>query len=152
MRTEAQVAEANLFTPPLLLLGAFVASPWITSVAATGVILAALYLLWAYQRVFHGPADGDNAEMKDLSLSEGLVLLPMLVLIVFLGVYPKPMLERIEPSIDALIAHVDRNVDDWSEPTADILVPADDGHGEDAEHSEDEELSDGGDDHGEEGE
>ena len=131
----------------LILLGAFVASPWITSVAATGVILAALYLLWAYQRVFHGPADGDNAEMKDLSLSEGLVLLPMLVLIVFLGVYPKPMLERIEPSIDALIEHIDRNVDDWSEPTADILVPADDGHGEDAEHSEDE-----GDDHGEEGE
>ena len=125
----------------LILLGAFVANPWITSVAATGVILAALYLLWAYQRVFHGPADGENAEMEDLKLSEGLVLLPMLALIVFLGVYPKPMLERIEPSIDALIAHIDRNVDDWTEPTADVLAPADD-HGED----------DHGEEHGEEAE
>lgn len=129
----------------LILLGAFVANPWITSVAATGVILAALYLLWAYQRVFHGPAEGENQEMEDLKVSEGLVLLPMLVLIVFLGVYPKPMLERIEPSIDVLIAHVDANVDDWSEPTADILVPADD-HGDD--HGDDHD-DDHGDDHGE---
>jgi len=94
----------------LILLGAFVASPWITSIAATGVILAALYLLWAYQRVFHGPAEGENAEMEDLRVSEGLVLLPMLVLIVLLGVYPKPMLERIEPSVDALIVHIDDKV------------------------------------------
>ena len=127
----------------LILIGAFVANPWITSVAATGVILAAVYLLWAYQRVFHGPAEGDNAEMEDLKVSEGLVLLPMLVLIVFLGVYPKPMLERIEPSVDALIEHIDANVDDWSEPTADILIPSDDhaededAEDEDAEHSED---------------
>lgn len=122
----------------LILLGAFVANPWITSVAATGVILAAVYLLWAYQRVFHGPAEGENAEMEDLKISEGLVLLPMLVLIVFLGVYPKPMLERIEPSIDALVAHIDRNVDDWSEPQVDILVPSDD-HGDDPadDHADD---------------
>jgi len=113
----------------LILLGAFVAYPVVTSIAATGVILAALYLLWAYQRVFHGPAEGDNAEMEELRVSEGLVLLPMLALIVFLGVYPKPMLERIEPAIDELIAHVDENVDDWSEPTADLIEPADD-HGE----------------------
>ncbi len=117
----------------LILLGAFVASPWIASIAATGVILAALYLLWAYQRVFHGPTEGDNADMADLTVSEGLVLLPMLVLIVFLGVYPKPMLERIEPAVDALIAHVDLNVEDWSEPTADIIdvTPGLDEHGED---------------------
>lgn len=130
----------------LILLGAFVANPWITSVAATGVILAALYMLWAYQRVFHGPAEGDNAEMEDLKISEGLVLLPMLVLIVFLGVYPKPMLERIEPSIDALVAHIELNVDDWSEPKADFLVPSDD-------HSDDEQSDDESeDDHGEEAE
>ena len=129
----------------LILLGAFVANPWITAVAATGVILAALYLLWAYQRVFHGSANGEHAEMEDLRVSEGLVLLPMLVLIVFLGVYPKPMLERIEPSVEALIAHVDENVDGWSEPTADTLVPSEkDGD----DHSDD----DHGDDHSEDGE
>jgi len=130
----------------LILLGAFVASPWITSVAATGVILAALYLLWAYQRVFHGPAEGENADMEELRLSEGLVLLPMFALILFLGIYPKPMLERIEPAIDVLIAHVDEHVEDWSEPTAEVLAPSDshDDHGDD--HADDHDHDD---DHGE---
>ena len=126
----------------LILLGAFVASPWITSVAATGVILAALYMLWAYQRVFHGPAEGENAEMEDLKMSEGLILLPMIALIVFLGVYPKPMLERIEPSVEALIAHIDESVDTWTEPQREVLLPAEDSH----DDEEDEE------DHSEEGE
>jgi len=133
----------------LILLGAFVASPWITSIAATGVILAALYLLWAYQRVFHGPAEGENAEMEDLKVSEGLVLLPMLVLIVFLGVYPKPMLERIEPSVDALIAHIDENVDTWSEPQREVLAPSDDDHSDDhgdEDHDDDHSDDDHGDD------
>ena len=106
----------------LILLGAFVTNPWIASVAATGVIFAAVYMLWAYQRVFHGKAEGDNATMEDLRVNEAMVLLPMIVLIVFLGVYPKPMLERIEPSIDVLVAHIENNVDGWSEPTADVLV------------------------------
>ncbi len=121
----------------LILLGAFVASPWIASIAATGVILAALYLLWAYQRVFHGPTEGENADMADLTVSEGLVLAPMLVLIVFLGVYPKPMLERIEPSVDALIAHVDEHVEDWTEPTADIVEVEIGGHHDDDSHDDD---------------
>ena len=85
----------------LILIGSFLTARWWTVVAAAGVILAALYLLWAYQRVFHGEPDGDNAEMRDLTLAEGLVLAPLLGLIVFLGVYPKPVLERIEPSVDA---------------------------------------------------
>ncbi len=121
----------------LILLGAFVASPWVTSVAATGVILAALYLLWAYQRVFHGPTEGENAEMEELRVSEGLILLPMFALILFLGVYPKPMLERIEPAIDVLIEHIDDNVEDWSEPTAEVLAPSEDDHSED-DHGGDE--------------
>ena len=107
----------------LILLGAFVASPWIGAIAASGVILAAVYLLWAYQRVFHGSNNGEHAEMEDLRVSEGLVLLPLIALIIFLGVYPKPMLERIEPSVDALIAHIDAQVDDWEEPTVEILLP-----------------------------
>jgi NADH-quinone oxidoreductase subunit M len=94
----------------LSLLGAFKGARWWAVVAASGVILAALYLLWAYQRVFHGEPEGDNATMPDLKLSEGLGLLPLLVLIVVLGVYPKPLLERIEPSVQALVEHV-RHVD-----------------------------------------
>jgi len=101
----------------LVLLGAFTAHRWWAVVATVGVILAALYLLWAYQRVFHGPVEGDNADTPDLSVWEGLVIAPLLVGIVFLGVYPKPMLERMEPAVDRLVAHVEAGVGgDFTEP------------------------------------
>jgi NADH-quinone oxidoreductase subunit M len=90
----------------LILTGSFLTYRWWTVVAAVGVILAAVYLLWAYQRVFQGKAEGENAEMKDLKPTEVLVMVPLLVGILFLGIYPKPALERIEPSIDALLEHV----------------------------------------------
>ena len=101
----------------LVLLGAFAAHRWWAVVATAGVILAALYLLWAYQRVFHGPAEGENAETKELTPWEGLMILPFVVGIVFLGVYPKPMLERMEPAIDALVVHVEEQLDgEFTEP------------------------------------
>ena len=84
----------------LVLIGSFLTARWWTVVAATGVILAALYLLWAYQRVFHGEPDEANRTFPELRLKEGAVLLPFVGLIVFCGVYPKPMLDRIEPSVD----------------------------------------------------
>ena len=105
----------------LALLGAFAAHRWWAIVAATGVIIAALYLLWAYQRVFHGPAEGDNADMPDLTWSEGAVMLPFLAAIFFMGLYPKPVIERMEPAVDALIVHVETHVTDFREPTADLL-------------------------------
>jgi NADH-quinone oxidoreductase subunit M len=91
----------------LVLIGSFVTYRWWTVVAATGVILAALYLLWAYQRVFHGEPDEANAHFPEMTLSEGLVMLPLVGLIVFSGVFPKPMLDRIQPSVKQLIAHVE---------------------------------------------
>ncbi len=90
----------------LILIGSFLTARWWTVVAATGVILAALYLLWAYQRVFHGEPSDDNRSFPELKLKEAAVLLPFIGLIVFCGVYPKPMLDRIEPSVNALITHV----------------------------------------------
>ena len=104
----------------LVLLGAFNAHRWWAVVAAAGVILAAVYLLWAYQRVFHGPASGDNAETPDLRWREGLVMAPFIAAIVFMGVYPKPVIERIEPAVDAIIAHVEDNVAGFAEPVADV--------------------------------
>ena len=91
----------------LILIGSFLTRRWWAIVAATGVILAALYLLWAYQRVFHGEPDEPNASFAELHWKEGLVMAPLIALIVFLGVYPKPVLDRIQPSVDALIAHVE---------------------------------------------
>ncbi len=91
----------------LILAGAFVAHRWWAVVATAGVILAALYLLWAYQRVFHGTPDADAAKMTDLSWQEKLVMAPLVGLIVFLGVYPKPVIERMEPAVNALIQHIE---------------------------------------------
>jgi NADH-quinone oxidoreductase subunit M len=99
----------------LILVGSFLTLRWWAVVAVVGVILAALYLLWAYQRVFHGTPDEANASVKDLSFSEGMVLAPMIALIIVMGVYPRPFLERIEPAVDRLIAHVEDN-SDYTEP------------------------------------
>ena len=90
----------------LVLIVTFLTARWWAVVAAAGVILAALYLLWAYQRVFHGEPDEENSTFAELRWKEGMTLLPFIGLIVFLGVYPKPMLERIEPSVNALITHI----------------------------------------------
>ncbi len=114
----------------LILLGSFTTARWWTVVATAGVILAALYLLWAYQRVFHGEPDDDNKSFPELRFKEGLVLIPFLVAIVFVGVYPKPLLDRIEPSVERLVVHVAANSDIEADPdyTTQFGVP-DDLHG-----------------------
>ncbi|MGO9028732.1 MAG: complex I subunit 4 family protein [Acidimicrobiales bacterium] len=91
----------------LVLVGTFVVHRWWAAVALFGVIVAALYLLWAYQQVFHGEPTDPDRKTRDLVLGERLVVAPLIVLIVFLGVYPKPVLDRITPSVNQLIAHVD---------------------------------------------
>ena len=95
----------------LILAGSFTTRRWWAVAATAGVVLAALYLLWAYQRVFHMEPDEDNAAVRDLSWREGAVMAPLLAAIVFLGVYPKPVLERMEPAVDRLIAHVEDHSD-----------------------------------------
>ena len=95
----------------LVLIGSFVRFRWWTVVAATGVILAALYLLWAYQRVFHGEPDGDNATFAEMTWPEGLVMLPLIGIIVFTGICPKPLIDRIEPAVKAAIGHVEATTD-----------------------------------------
>jgi NADH-quinone oxidoreductase subunit M len=99
----------------LILIGSFLTREWWTVVAAAGVILAALYMLWAYQRVFHGPAEGENAEMADINKWELACMAPLLAAIVFLGVYPKPVLDRIEPAVNELIVHLEE-FSDYHEP------------------------------------
>ncbi len=100
----------------LVLLGSFATARWWVVVAATGVILAALYMLWAYQRVFHGEPDDDNKKFPEMKWKEGMLMLPFLAIIVFTGVYPKPMLDRIEPSVKGLLTHVEQH-STWHVPT-----------------------------------
>jgi NADH-quinone oxidoreductase subunit M len=115
----------------LILIGSFLTARWWVVIAATGVILAALYLLWAYQRVFHGEPDEENSTFAELRLKEALVVLPFIGVIIFTGVYPKPMLERIEPAVNALITHVEDRTDYVEpQPAAPLSDHVDDSHGE----------------------
>ena len=91
----------------LVLVGAFRTYPGATLLATTGVIIAAMYLLPALQRVIYNPLDkGENEQLTDLSARELAVLVPLLACIVWIGVYPKPILRRTEPAALQLIQSV----------------------------------------------
>jgi NADH-quinone oxidoreductase subunit M len=103
----------------LILLGTFLATKAYAVIAVTGVVLAAIYLLWSYQRSMHGvpviaggagrPGDGDGHGrfgLWDLDLREYLILAPILAAILFIGLFPKPLLQRIEPAAGQTVACV----------------------------------------------
>ena len=90
----------------LTLIGFFGAHGWWAVIPTIGVIGAAIYLLWAYQQVFHGQAVGRAATIADLDWKERSVLAPLVALMVLLGVYPKLVLDRIQPSVVHLLAHL----------------------------------------------
>ncbi|MCA9787169.1 MAG: Fe-S-binding domain-containing protein, partial [Candidatus Cloacimonetes bacterium] len=88
----------------LILLGAFKSFPLATGLATTGVIFAAVYILWMFQRVMYGPVSNPkNAELPDLSLRELAVFAPLLVLIFWIGIYPEPFLSRLNPAVDTVL-------------------------------------------------
>ncbi len=91
----------------LILLGAFRAN-WVWgTLAATGVILGAVYMLWMYQRVFYGQVTHEaNKKLRDLNLREVLILLPVFAGMVWIGVFSPAMTKRIEPSVEGLLAAV----------------------------------------------
>lgn len=79
--------------------------PILVAVAATGVILGAVYLLWLFQRLMFGPVTNPkNEKLSDLNLRERLVFAPVILLIIFMGVYPAPFLARIDPTSQAAVA------------------------------------------------
>jgi NADH-quinone oxidoreductase subunit M len=82
--------------------------PWIvTMLAATGVIWAAVYMLWMLQRVVFGPlTNPENAGLLDLNKREIGLLVPLLVLMLFMGVYPRVFLDRSKPSVETIRARV----------------------------------------------
>src|SRR6266536_3405791 len=91
----------------LILLGAFQVNPWLAAVAATGMIFAAVYLLWMYQRVIFGDVTQEaNESLRDLAPREWAVLVPVVLLIVWIGVYPVTFTRPTEATIEALIGQV----------------------------------------------
>ncbi|HET8712533.1 MAG TPA: NADH-quinone oxidoreductase subunit M [Gemmatimonadales bacterium] len=91
----------------LVLVGSFRTYPVATAIATTGVIVAAAYLLTALQRVIYNPLTSEeNRKLTDLTWRELIVLVPLLVCILWVGIYPKPFLRRMEPSARQLIEQV----------------------------------------------
>jgi NADH-quinone oxidoreductase subunit M len=97
-----------------ILLGAFgssaIGSPWFAGIAAAGVIMAAVYILYMFQKIFLGPEGSIVEEVKkhghalrDLNAREIVTIVPLLVLIFWIGLYPKPFFELISPAVEKLL-------------------------------------------------
>jgi NADH-quinone oxidoreductase subunit M len=91
----------------LILMGAFRAHPWAGGLGTLGVVLGAVYLLTMYKQVFFGPVTNDaNRALTDLSAREVLVVAPIILMIFWMGVYPKPFIDRIEPTVQVLLGRL----------------------------------------------
>ncbi len=88
----------------LTLLGVFRVNTWVALFATTGVVLSAAYALWLYRRVIFGTLEKDSLKgLLDLSPREKAILYPLVILVIFYGIYPKPVFDATAVSVDALI-------------------------------------------------
>ncbi|MFD4995079.1 NADH-quinone oxidoreductase subunit M [Streptomyces buecherae] len=101
----------------LVLVGTFSRYPAIGIIATVGIVLAALYVLVLYQRTMTGPVKAGVENMPDLRARELTVVVPLIALLVFLGVYPKPVTEMIDPAVDRTLSVVDKQ-----DPKPDVPV------------------------------
>lgn len=98
----------------LILLGTWKLNHWYAIFAATGVILAACYMLWMYQRVIFGPiTNPENQHLKDLNPRELVLLAPLVVLIFWIGVYPSTFLRTIEQPVRTAMSQITRSVPEF---------------------------------------
>jgi NADH-quinone oxidoreductase subunit M len=90
----------------LVLVGTFTRHKGLAILATTGIILAAIYVLYLYQRAFQGTVSEKVTKFRDLNFREIFAVAPLLALMVFLGVYPKPVLDVINPAVKATLSDV----------------------------------------------
>jgi NADH-quinone oxidoreductase subunit M len=91
----------NFVAEFMVLLGTYRVNVLITALAATGLVLAAIYSLWIVQRVFHGEKRGGE-KLVDLSSRESWMMATMVVVILWLGLFPRPMLDTVAPALEAI--------------------------------------------------
>ncbi|HET7276264.1 MAG TPA: NADH-quinone oxidoreductase subunit M [Longimicrobiaceae bacterium] len=92
----------------LVLLGTFRAEPFVALVAATGVIVAAYYMLPMVQKIIFNSIDRDeNRNLVDLNRREVGIMVPLIIVILWIGVYPRPFLDRMEPAVTRLVEYME---------------------------------------------
>jgi len=110
----------------LILLGVFEAHKIYGVIAASGVILGAIYMLWMFQRVMFGEVTNEkNKNLPDLSTREMSYLLPFVFFIFLIGVYPNPILNKMSATVEHLITQVDRAKAKMITKTTPVLAKAD---------------------------
>jgi NADH-quinone oxidoreductase subunit M len=93
----------------LIIVGAYHARPLYAALAAVGVVLAAVYLLWMYQRVFYGEVTNEqNRNLPDCNARERIILAVAVVVILAMGIYPQPFLRRMDRSVEAVVQRLDQ--------------------------------------------
>jgi NADH-quinone oxidoreductase subunit M len=92
----------------LVLLGFYQVSPIMTILAGTSIIIGAIYMLAVYKKTFFGPITNEaNKTLKDLNAKETWSLVPLVLIVIWLGIYPKPVLEPIDNSVKAMLVFMD---------------------------------------------
>ncbi len=118
----------------LILIGAFKASLWYGGLATTGLVLGAVYLLWMYKRVMYGDLTKDeNRKLKDMTGREYAYLLPIILFIVWIGVYPMPFLNKLDASVQHLLEGVNHQESKLADTHKNIVWPTADAN-MDSEH------------------
>ncbi|AZO67747.1 MAG: NADH-quinone oxidoreductase subunit M [Mesorhizobium sp.] len=95
----------------LTMLGVFRVNTWVAFFAATGVVLSAAYALWLYRRVIFGALTKESLKnLLDLSAREKVIIYPLVVLVIFFGVYPAPVFDATAESVKALVTNVTASI------------------------------------------
>jgi NADH-quinone oxidoreductase subunit M len=96
----------------MVMIAAFDYHWWVGVVAVTGIVLAAVYVLWLYQRTMTGPPVPGDEAVTDLTRRELVAVVPLVVALVLFGFWPMPMLDAANPTVETLLQHVDVSDDE----------------------------------------
>jgi NADH-quinone oxidoreductase subunit M len=99
----------------LVLVGTYTRYPVAAIIGTLGIILAALYILIPVQKILHGPTTPGNEKLADLNLREKIAITPVILVIVIMGFYPKPVLELINPTSEQVVTNAG-----FSDPAAKV--------------------------------